>query len=162
MCHIFTNVTDFSCCLHPVSYTHLDVYKRQMPDSETEKYWSHQENSLDPCDKQYRHCLLTPIPVRTQPTYLLTSYMPVSYTHPHTGLQWSDNKLFSSCFKCYKLSDCFGRCSFRTVSYTHLDVYKIQCIMDTYIVGKRHEIADRRRVSLADKSSISLLVNNLV
>ena len=35
-------------------------------------------------------------------------------------------------------------------------------IMDTYIVGKRHEIADRRRVSLADKSSISLLVNNLV
>ena len=34
--------------------------------------------------------------------------------------------------------------------------------MDTYIVGKRHEIADRRRVSLADKSSISLLVNNLV
>ena len=34
--------------------------------------------------------------------------------------------------------------------------------MDTYIVGKRHEIADRRRVTLTDKSSISLLVNNLV
>ena len=34
--------------------------------------------------------------------------------------------------------------------------------MDTYVVGKRHEIADRRRVALADKSSISLLVYNLV
>ena len=100
--------------IHTVSYTHLDVYKRQIfiregfPNNETHL-------------KQYRHCtgqeeggemLVSMLP--WSPLWTGRTAMPAVTTEP------------------IPYTNKFYMCAPRAVSYTHLDVYKRQIEIYTY------------------------------
>ena len=98
------------------------------------------------------------------PVHASTHKGPVSYTHlylmPRHEKQFARSRAFSAPFHCAPMPASYGCAWLRSVSYTHLDVYKRQ--VQTVRTAKIRDSALRGHARTAKENDVIALINNLL